>query len=186
VLLGCAGTVKPDLDVLFGVIPAADILRTAIGMQSTGAGGVCFAAVEGAPPPDPLGLLDRDAATDVLVRTDEFGFTWVTCRQSAAEPSAVDLAALVAQLHGLATALADAGLALRYISIGFASPAAGDDRRLALIHLVERGTFYPFAPIRVPFRDNALEILVRAEVGGELPIEPDLSRWFPTWTAPIP
>lgn len=173
--------VKPDLDVLFAAIPAAATLRAAIGMQPTGAGGVCFAAVAGCAAPDPLDLLDRDAATDVLVRTDEFGSTWVICRQSV-----VDLAALVAQLHGLATAFSDAGLALRYVSIGFAAPATGDDRRLALIHLVERGTFYPFAPIRVPFRDNALEILVRTEVGGELPIEPDLSRWFPTWNAPVP
>jgi hypothetical protein len=33
-------------------------------------------------------------------------------------------------------------------------------------------------------RDNTLELQVRAAVGADLPIEPDLARWFPVWGAP--
>ncbi|WP_445330434.1 PspA-associated protein PspAB, partial [Streptomyces sp. A475] len=33
-------------------------------------------------------------------------------------------------------------------------------------------------------RDNALELRVRAVIGDDLHIEPDLERWFPVWGAP--
>jgi hypothetical protein len=46
---------------------------------------------------------------------------------------------------------------------------------------------YPFAPQRGAgqARDNALELQLRAGVGKELPIEPDVSRWFAVWDAPV-
>ena len=36
----------------------------------------------------------------------------------------------------------------------------------------------------VQFGDNALELQVRGAVGADLPVEDDLSRWFPVWGAP--
>jgi len=61
-----------------------------------------------------------------------------------------------------------------------------DDRRrkLGLVYLYKRGTFYPFAPLPGEKRDNALELQVRGQVGADLKIESDLSRWFPVWGAP--
>ena len=50
---------------------------------------------------------------------------------------------------------------------------------LSLIHI-----FYPFAPLDGERRDNALELQVRGQIGSDLKIEPDLSRWFPVWGAP--
>ena len=35
-------------------------------------------------------------------------------------------------------------------------------------------------------RDNLLEISVRDQLQGELPMETDLSRWFALWGAPGP
>jgi hypothetical protein len=60
------------------------------------------------------------------------------------------------------------------------------DRRLALVYLYKRGTFYPFAPLPGAHqrRDNALELQVRAALADDLPIEQDLGRWFPLWGAP--
>jgi hypothetical protein len=57
-------------------------------------------------------------------------------------------------------------------------------RRLGLVYLYKRGTFYPFAPQAGERRDNALELQVRGALGDDLKIEPDLSRWFPVWGAP--
>jgi hypothetical protein len=59
------------------------------------------------------------------------------------------------------------------------------DRPCHLVYLYKRGTFYPFAPRPGERRDNELELQVRAAVGGELPIESDLSRWFALWGVPI-
>ena len=66
---------------------------------------------------------------------------------------------------------------------GFEDPSG---RRLALVYLYKRGTFYPFAPLPdgTQRRDNALELQVRAALSGDLRIEQDLSRWFPVWGAP--
>jgi len=57
-------------------------------------------------------------------------------------------------------------------------------KRLGLVYLYKRGTFYPFAPLENERRDNALELQVRGAVGADLKIEPDLGRWFPVWGAP--
>lgn len=47
VLFGRSRPVKPDLDQLFGLPSAAITLQAAIGFTPTGAGSVCFAAIEG-------------------------------------------------------------------------------------------------------------------------------------------
>lgn len=59
-------------------------------------------------------------------------------------------------------------------------------RRLALVYLYKRGTFYPFAPLpdTTEHRDNPLELRVRAALANDLRIEQDLNRWFPLWGAP--
>ena len=59
-------------------------------------------------------------------------------------------------------------------------------RRLGLVYLYKRGTFYPLAPQPGERRDNALELQVRGALGDDLKVEPDLSRWFPVWGAPGP
>jgi hypothetical protein len=83
---------------------------------------------------------------------------------------------------------ARAGYAAR---TGYAEAAgdAGDAARrrsLALVSLYKRGTFYPFAPRpgRQEKRDSALELQIRGLLTDDLPIEPDLGRWFPVWGAP--
>jgi hypothetical protein len=58
-------------------------------------------------------------------------------------------------------------------------------RPLYLVYLAKRGTFYPFAPFGEEQRDNELELRIRAVVADDLPIETDLSRWFPLWDLPI-
>jgi hypothetical protein len=62
--------------------------------------------------------------------------------------------------------------------------ADGSGRRLGLVYLYKRGTFYPFAPTGDQQRDSAYELQVRGALGADLPVEADLSRWFPVWGAP--
>ena len=67
------------------------------------------------------------------------------------------------------------------------APADADvvTRPLYLVYLAKRGTFYPFAPSGDEQRDNELELRIRAVVSEDLPIEADLTRWFPLWDLPI-
>jgi hypothetical protein len=62
--------------------------------------------------------------------------------------------------------------------------ASASGQRFGLTYLYKQGTFYPFAPTGDRKRDNALEIQVRGVLDGELPIEPDLSRWMAVFDAP--
>jgi hypothetical protein len=54
-----------------------------------------------------------------------------------------------------------------------------------LVYLAKRGTFYPFAPTGKEKRDTELELRLRSILGNDLPIEADLSNWFPIWDLPI-
>ncbi len=77
----------PNLDVLFAIPSAAYTLQAALAMAPTGTGAVCFKAAEGAASgqaqADVGALLDIEQGTDVTVSSDEYGFTWIACRQSS-------------------------------------------------------------------------------------------------------
>jgi hypothetical protein len=109
---------------------------------------------------------------------DDFGYTWLLVRH---DPG--DVAGLVTDLHAVNATLRDDGFgpALLCSLVAFAAP---DQRRLALVYLYKRGTFYPFAPRGAQQRDSAFELQVRSALGADLPVEPDLARWFPVWGAP--
>jgi len=61
-----------------------------------------------------------------------------------------------------------------------------DGRPIYFIYNVKRGAWYPFVPAQgAQQRDNETELLLRAQLGSELPIEPELERWFPLWGVPL-
>jgi hypothetical protein len=93
------------------------------------------------------------------------------------------MSGLITDLHGINSTLHDAGFgpALLCTLVAFkddANPAVG------LVYLYKRGTWYPFAPTGKDKRDNMRELAVKAMLGDDLKVEPDLSRWFPVWGAP--
>ena len=184
-LLGRTKPVKPNLDTLFAVPAAGTTLQAALDLAPTGVGAVCFKTAEGQAAAqaeaDALELLAADQTVPPAVSHDEYGYTWIASHHDGG-----DLAGLVTDLHGVNTTLAEAGYgpSLLCTIIGFTGTRAGDTRRLGLVYLFKRGTIYPFAPTGAKTRDNDLELQARAQLTGELPIEADLSRWFPIWATP--
>ncbi|MEV0227195.1 hypothetical protein [Streptomyces sp. NPDC050704] len=187
ILLGRTKPVAPDLDRLFGLPSAAVTLEAAAGFTPTGHGSVCFASVEGAAFDDVRqevrALLDADSertGPPVEVSRDDYGYTWLVSRRGPDE-----LPALVGDLHAVNSALEGSGFGPQLLcsAVGFRD---GEGRRLGLVYLYKRGTFYPFAPLPEggERRDNALELQVRAVLGNDLRVEQDLGRWFPVWGAP--
>ncbi|MGH3099816.1 MAG: PspA-associated protein PspAB, partial [Thermoleophilia bacterium] len=60
------------------------------------------------------------------------------------------------------------------------------DRPLYWIYNYKRGAFYPFVPASgEQQRDNERELRLKAQIGQDLPVEPELERWFPLWGIPI-
>ncbi len=174
---------KNNLDSLFAVPSAAITLQTAAGLNPTGTGSVCFRSAAGAAfaqtRDDVVDLIRSDPqAPDVEVSEDGFGFTWLVVRRS---PD--DLTGLCTDLHAVNTSLEMQGFASGLLCsvIPFVDVSG---RRVGLVYLYKQGTFYAFAPIGDQQRDNLLEISVRDQLAGELPMETDLSRWFALWGAP--
>jgi len=181
-LLGRSQPKKPDLDQLFGMPQAALTLEAATAFRPTGVGSVCYRAAEGgafaSTQADVQELLDADEGPNVERTQDSYGFTWLVCH---GDPS--DMSGLVTDLHAVNSSLEAAGFgpSLLCSLVAFRD---SEGRRLALVYLYKRGTFYPFAPQSGERRDNALELQVRGLVTNDLRIEGDLTRWFPVWGAP--
>jgi hypothetical protein len=185
-LFGRTKPVQPKLDDLFALPSAAITLQAASGFQPTGSGSVCFRGVEGRTFSDIQNevrdLLNMDAGKGdglpVEVSKDTYGFTWLVSSRMSDE-----LDALVTDLHAVNSALVDNGFGPQLLCtlVAFRDP---EERRLALVYLYKRGTFYPFAPLSGERRDNALELQTKGVLGDELKIEQDLTKWFPVWGAP--
>ncbi|MFF5284109.1 hypothetical protein [Streptomyces sp. NPDC013171] len=204
-ILGRSRPVRPDLDRLFGLPAAALTLQAGTGFVPTGAGAVCFAAVEGGAfarlKGDVRDLLDVEASADpgpgagagpgaspVTYTSDAYGYTWLTVRRPAE-----DLITLVNDLHAVNALLEEAGFGPNLLCslTAFHAPeggaGSGTDRTrdLALVYLYKRGTFYPLCTLPDQHkRDNALELQVAGLLKNDLRIEEDLERWFPLWDAP--
>jgi hypothetical protein len=185
-LLGRTKPAQPKLDDLFALPSAAVTLEAGAGFTPTGSGSVCFRPVEGRSFADVqkevTDLLNMSAGADgglpVEVSKDDYGFTWVVVSRMSSE-----IDALVTDLHAVNSALVDNGFGPQLLCtlVAFRDP---EERRLALIYLFKRGTFYPFAPLSGEKRDNALELQIKGAIGPDLKWEPDLARWFPVWGAP--
>jgi hypothetical protein len=182
-LLGRTKPVQPKLDALFALPTAAITLQAAMGFTPTGTGSVCFRPAEGRAfheiEADVRELLSMGTdAPQVEVTSDSYGFTWLVCKHSSD-----DMESLVTDLHAVNTSLAEGGFGPQLLCtlVGFTDSSG---RKLGIVYLYKRGTFYPFAPQSGERRDNALELEVRGNVGSDLKIETDLSRWFPVWGAP--
>ena len=120
----------------------------------------------------------KSGTLPVEVTKDSYGFTWLVSSHMSTE-----IEDLVTDLHAVNSALVDNGFGPQLLCtlVAFRDE---QQRRLALVYLFKRGTFYPFAPLPGERRDNGLELQIKGVLEGELKMEQDLSRWFPVWGAP--
>jgi hypothetical protein len=192
-LLGRTKPVRANLDALFALPSAAVTLQTAAGLVVSGKAGVCWKPPAGRPAEDvrkEIGeLLDipdeGSPAGDHGLLTqaeDSYGYRWLLLDDPVVDD-------LVTRVHLVNSTLTDNGWGPQLLCSVFGlvpgADADPDTRALFVVYLFKRGTFYPFAPDGKEHRDNELELRVRAVLGSDLPIEPDLSRWFPLWDMPL-
>jgi hypothetical protein len=171
-------------DRLFAMTTAYITFETQLGIKSAGAAGIVF---------QPLGTGDfqqilheaeellrgtaAEQGSTLETADDEFGYRWLVLRDP-------DFEDIVVSLNTISTELQAGGYGDRLLAAVFAFEENG--RRIYFIYNFKRGTFYPFVPATGDKqRDNEREMRLKAQVGAELPMEPEMTRWFPLWEIPL-
>lgn len=183
-LLGRSKPIKPRRDNLFALSNAYVTLTSALGMMPGERAGVCFRPPEAAAfarlKPDISRLLAisaKETESQAEMRTDSYGFLWAVL----VDPEFEDL---LATTHVVTQMLEDEGFGESLLAAMFKFTV--DQRPVYLVYNYKRGTFYPFVPLPgEQRRDNAYELRLRAALDKDLPMEPDLERWYPLWGAPV-
>jgi hypothetical protein len=184
VLFGKKKLAGPARDRLFALTTAAVTLDTELGLRSAGAGAVVFKPLSSGDfirvENDLQQLLDHvaaDSGSKLERREDKFGYTWIVVRDS-------DLEDQVTAVHAVAQGLEEQGFGSQLLAAVF--KFEGGKHPVYWIYSYKRGTFWPFVPMgEGQERDNAEELELKAKLEKELPVEPELSRWFGVFDAPL-
>jgi hypothetical protein len=118
-----------------------------------------------------------DMKATVDVRDDEYGFRWVVVHTPAIED-------LVVAINGVSSSVEAAGYGERLLCATFAFKDA-TGAAINFIYNYKRGSWYPFVPAGNQDRNTERELQLKAQIGEELPIEPEIERWFPLWGSPV-
>jgi hypothetical protein len=129
-----------------------------------------------------------DTGTGVSTQDDSFGYRWMVLRNPDGAPSVEDLAVGINAVSG---SIETAGHGERLLCAVFAF-ADAQKRRIYFIYNYKRGFWYPFVPDsaggtspNANTRSTERELQIKAQMASELPMEPELERWFPLWGIPI-
>lgn len=178
-----AGPAKTDR--LFAMTTAAIELDTAQGIRTNGQAAIVF---------QPLGTGDFQQIvtemeelvrstgdeTGTTLRTDDdtYGYRWMIFEDP-------DIDDLVVGVNSVSDALAVGGYADRTLCAVFAFDETPSGR-VYFIYSYKRGQWYPFVPAGgTQQRNTEKELQLKAKLARDLPIEPELERWFPLWGIPI-
>jgi hypothetical protein len=172
---------------LFAISTARITLEAELDLRSAGAAGVCFKSLSAGEfvraENELQQLLDAvavESGSKVSRQTDEFEFEWLVVHDG-------DFEDLVTTVHLIASELESRGFGPQLLAAVFPFERRGfDGGRVYWIYGFKRGAFWPFVPKgEGKERDNAEELELKAKLEQELPIEPDLSRWFAVFDAPV-
>ena len=173
-----------DADRLFAMSTAQVTLEISLGMKSRGVAAIVFQQIASA---DFKQILDDsseliksaagDTGTQLATDDDEFGYRWMIFRDE-------DFDDLVTAVNTVASELQAGGYGDRVLAAVFAWQDSSG-QAVDFIYNFKRGRFYPFVPKGNKQRDNEYELRLKAQIENDLPIEPELDRWFPLWDAPI-
>jgi hypothetical protein len=124
-----------------------------------------------------------DTGTAVSTQDDSYGYRWMVLRNPADAPSVEDLAV---GINAVSSSIETAGHGERLLCAVFAFTDA-QHRPVYFIYNYKRGYWYPFvpAPAGANERSTERELQLKAQMSSELPLEPELERWFPLWGIPI-
>jgi hypothetical protein len=182
-ILGRTKVKQPARDRLFAMSTAQVTLETSMGLKSRAVAGIVFQPLPTADfdqivkdTEDLLRSSAQDTGTKVETSDDEYGYRWVVLRDEEFED-------LVVAINVVSSNLEMGGYGERLLAAVFSFEEKGQP--IYFIYNFKRGAYYPFVPTGDKQRNNERELQLKAQIGQELPIEPELERWFPLWEIPL-
>jgi hypothetical protein len=185
VILGKRKLAGPAPDRLFAISTAYVKFETELGISTRRRAAIVFQPLSSADFQSIVSEMEQvvretasDSGTTVETSDDSYGFRWLVLQGK-------DFDDLVVGINAVSSSLEAGGYGERVLCAVFAFEDQ-QKRPLYWIYNYKRGSFYPFAPgAGEQERDNERELVAKAQVGAELPVEPELERWFPLWGIPI-
>lgn len=180
----------PAPDRLFAITTAYVDLQAEHQVQPAGSAAIVFQALSTSEFEATLKDMEEvvtatggDNGTTVRTEDDSYGYRWMILRSPEDAPSVEDLAV---GINAVSSSIETAGFGERLLCAVFAFTDA-KGQRIYFIYNYKRGAWYPFvpAPGDAQERSTERELQLKAQVGGELPLEGEIERWFPLWGIPI-
>ena len=185
ILTGRRKIKAPAESRLFAMSTAAVTLEMTLELRSTGKAAIVFQPLATADFTSIVNDMEEvlrgtgdDTGTQVEKTDDSFGYRWMVLSDE-------DFEDLVVGINVVSQALQDGGYGERVLCAVFAFRDA-QGQPVYWIYNYKRGYFNPFVPAGGDERrDSERELRLKAQIGNELPVEPELERWFPLWGIPI-
>jgi len=184
----------PAPDRLFAISTAYITLQSEHQIEPAGKAAIVFQSLATSEFEETLREMEQlvtatgaESGTTVATDDDEFGYRWMVL-SNPGEASIEDLAVGINAVSG---SIETAGHADRLLCAVFAfadksSSRSASSPRVYFIYNYKRGYWYPFVPGQGPQeRSTERELQLKAQLASDLPIEPEIARWFPLWGIPI-
>ncbi len=182
-------------DRLFAITTAYVTLEGEYGIEPAGKAAIVFQALATSDFEATLRDMEEvvratggESGTQVATQDDSYGYRWMVLHNGEGAPSVEDLAV---GINAVSSSIESAGYGERLLCTVFAFRDA-KRRAVYFIYNYKRGLWYPFVPAPGSAssagggeRATERELQLKAQIGTELPIEPELERWFPLWGIPI-
>jgi hypothetical protein len=184
----------PAPDRLFAIATAYITLQSEHGIEPAGSAAIVFQPLATSEFEATIREMEEvvkatggESGTQVATQDDSYGYRWMVLRNREGSPSVEDLAV---GINAVSSSIETAGHGERLLCAVFAftDPRHGT---VYFIYNYKRGTWYPFVPAPGSGardggeRSTERELQLKAQIGTELPMEPELERWFPLWGIPI-
>jgi hypothetical protein len=176
----------PAPDRLFAITTAYITLQSEHQIEPAGSAAIVFQALATSEFEATLREMEEvvkatggESGTQVATQDDSYGYRWMVLKGPAIEDLAVGI-------NAVSSSIETAGHGERLLCAVWAFVDA-NRRQLYFIYNYKRGYWYPFVPQpgSANERDTERELRLKAQMSADLPMEPELERWFPLWGIPI-
>ena len=177
---------KTDSDVIFSLSSAYLTIESKMGLKNSGRCALSLKSISGMyfneMKDDIKRFLDISKTDfELTYRTviDSYGYLWVILEGKRMED-------LLAGISAVGDTVDEKGFSNQLLAAIFEF-IDDRNRKEYLIYNYKRKTFYPFVPLDngTKSRNTEEEMKIMATIGDEVPLERDITLWYPLWDLPL-